>query len=427
MTKVIRGLGALVVLLCTQLAIADVAAGYQWLSQQQQSDGAIFSSNEQALKYQASHEALKASALFDNLALTSFFQASTINDTEFLARHLQVVDDATQKQVLLNKILTRQNQDGGFGHIPAYGSTNYDSYWALLAIVDSSTVALSGSKVLSYLMTNQNVDGGWSYPESFSSIYLTARVTELLVQLRLQYPTVQDTLNKATGYLLANASLDASIPQRALVLKALSIANASLDVTSGLAQNLLDAQALDGSWEQSVYSTALALQALKAFDRSVMAAGSENGIASVSGKVILAGSSQPVSGVTVAFVNNSNKITTTDVYGDYSLIKLPLGTYTLLYSKPGYYSQTKTVSLVSGDPLKLDNVALQVATSEAVFAGHIYDDQTGGNIDNATLTLSGAGNYTVTTGSNGAFSIAGLPGGNYQLTLQATDYRPLTM
>lgn len=405
---------------------ADVSDGYIWL-EQQQVEGTIYSLGDNALKYQATLEALQLHATgFETTTIQSYIDGLTDQSTELLARRILSQADLSNVPHLLLQLGFRQNSDGGFGNELNQSSNNYDSYWVLAALADASVDQSRISQVISYLMDSQNSDGGWSYPESFSSVNLTGRIVPTLVQLRTTYPSIQETLNSAVGFLLGNLSLDLGNADKAIVLKALARAGASIDITASLTQNLMDEQLVNGSWNESVYTTSLVLQSIKAFELSSLVTETDNAISSIAGKVVLAGSSEPLNNVTITFVTDDNKSAVSGQFGEFTLSKLPLGRHTLLFSKSGYLSLTKTVSLTSGHTVELASIALQPAASGAFFSGVIYDDYTGEKVQGASIALSGSTiNYSISTSNNGEFSLPSLQSGDYQITISAQGYRNL--
>lgn len=98
----------------------------------------------------------------------------------------------------------------------------------------------------------------------------------------------------------------------------------------------------------------------------------------LTGRVVDAASSSALSGVTVTVAGATS--TTTNSNGDYAFASITNGTYSVTFSKSGYTSQTKTVTISGGQSTKADvalaavpvNLALNKTFSASRYASSYY-------------------------------------------------------
>jgi hypothetical protein len=171
----------------------------------------------------------------------------------------------------VGSLLAVRNTDGGFNGSKDYPSNVLDTAFALQALAAGSTdtTAINGS--LSYLLAAQNSDGGWGFvPGQTSHVYYTAIVMQALESAsggQVQTTAIANALSRATSYLLAQQQPDGSwgnVADTALAFTAINKTTGNVAVRSAAIRYLLGQQQVNGSWSDDPYSTALALQALKA-------------------------------------------------------------------------------------------------------------------------------------------------------------------
>ncbi len=113
----------------------------------------------------------------------------------------------------------------------------------------------------------------------------------------------------------------------------------------------------------------------------------------------------------------------TDSNGDFSLAGMSPGNYQLQISKAGYQVKTVAVNISDANPA----VALGSAVALAPF---VIDGvaQLFGAGDHSAITVSVLGTaFTAQTDTDGAFNIAGLSAGNYQLQISKSGYQLKTL
>lgn len=402
---------------------ADTQTGYQWLGQQQQADGGIYTASEEALGYQATFEAMEVSPVSFQAAQVGTYTASAGDgSTEFLSRQVLLEQGGALELDLADQLVLRQNLDGGFGNDKGYDSTPYDTYWALMALADASADTLTITRELGFLVGAQNQDGGWSYPESFSSLKLTAEIEALLARLRYRHTFIQMTHNRALDFLLAAQGTPQTVDEKALLLEAVVLASTSRDQASAIATELEQLQQANGSWAGRAYPTALALRALRLYQNGGVIDNATPVIASVKGRVVLAGTSMPLAGVTVTF--DGGRVVTTDATGGFLLSGLPSGRYAVSLGKEGFQGVSRVVSLSSVMTVDLGVIALEQGATSAQLTGLVYDDQTRLPIAHAQVIVDGWLLYPVTTNGAGQVELSGLFSGEYQLEIVAEEYLP---
>lgn len=158
------------------------------------------------------------------------------------------------------------------------------------------------------------------------------------------FGTLKGTVKTTSGAAIANATVTTDKGQTAT-----TDASGAYDLGSVATGAYTLTVAATGYTGQSKSVTVSANQAATADFALATAAGI------VSGTVTDAGTSAALSGVAVSLSNGLS--TTTDSLGRYSFVSVPTGTYTATYSKSGYTTQTKSVTVLAGQTVTV-NVAL---------------------------------------------------------------------
>lgn len=137
---------------------------------------------------------------------------------------------------------------------------------------------------------------------------------------------------------------------------------------------------------------------------------------SISGTIRSGSTAGPVlAGATVAIAGRA-AITTSA--GTFSIAGIPLGTYPLVISRPGYYTKTMTGFLVNGNRTGL-NFYLVAAPRYSMSGTVRSGSPTGPVLAGATVSIAGK---TAMTSSTGSFGITGIPIGSYTLTISKSGY-----
>ncbi|GIV18710.1 MAG: hypothetical protein KatS3mg023_0461 [Armatimonadota bacterium] len=150
-------------------------------------------------------------------------------------------------------------------------------------------------------------------------------------------------------------------------------------------------------------------------------------VGSVAGTVRDALSGQPLAGATVT-ANLSGRVVwvLTDNNGVYRIDDLPRATYTMGADALGYRAQGISASVAPGTVTSADMVLTPLTEPVGTLRGKTYDLLSGGNVNNATVTLiSDLGwSLTVNTGGGNSYQWTNLPARTrYRLAATAENYR----
>ncbi|HEY0720340.1 MAG TPA: carboxypeptidase regulatory-like domain-containing protein [Gammaproteobacteria bacterium] len=145
-------------------------------------------------------------------------------------------------------------------------------------------------------------------------------------------------------------------------------------------------------------------------------------LASVSGGLsgeIRAQGGAALSGAVIT-VSDTGDRTVSDGSGQFTFAALPVGGHTLEVSLPGYTTTTIPVTIAA-------NTTTPIATAiELVphhFSGRVALGTGVTDRSGVSVTLTGGASYAATTSSDGGFSFAAVPPGNYQLTVTMSGYK----
>ncbi len=395
-----------------------------WLADQAKPDGSYSTATDIATVTQATAETARTLRALGRGTEANFADVRVTADpydgTELLARRVVAgVALSAPAAPLIAQLLTYQNADGGFGEAAGYDSNPLDTAYALEALAAANMVGGPVNGAVNYLRVQQTLTGGWSGAGGSADPYTSALAARALSFYRTQIPAIAPTVNTALNYLLGARRADGLwgedfVSAQALLTLAISASDPAPLAVSASA--LRAAQRADGSWAQDVYSTALALRALRVFDTR---GGSTASTGSVSGYVLSAGTTEPLQGATVAAAGRTVQ---TNAEGYFSLAGLPAGDQTLLASKAGYES-TSVVAQVRASQLgNAGSILLAQSTSGAVVRGKVFDAGTRQGLAGTQVSFSGSANYSVVSGADGSFELPGITPGSYSLVFHKSGY-----
>jgi len=249
----------------------DFNKAVSWIQAQQKSDGSYMTTNDLAVPARSTSDALTA---FRVLSVASsaaqdqayaFIQNLDQNRTEWLAR--QIIASAEQGAVntsFVALLKTYQNEDGGFGAFNGHASHTQETAWALLALAAAENQMNTETQdALSWLIGKQQSAGYWQNHVDGDDFALTAHALETL-RIYGQIYVLQNELNKAQQWVMQQQSGGqwGSVYKNALGLRAVAPGLTDAGSVQTAIDALLIAQSTNGSWENDVYTTAIALQAL---------------------------------------------------------------------------------------------------------------------------------------------------------------------
>ena len=150
-------------------------------------------------------------------------------------------------------------------------------------------------------------------------------------------------------------------------------------------------------------------------------------LSSIMGQALLEDRATSVSGIVVSVANTDFR-TVTDAQGQYQILRLSPGRYTLVFEHPGYLTQRVPVMLESGDLVFEKPVILRRAPAAAgqgrVITGNVqFLDAIGqpvAPVGSALVYLDGTARMTV-PGLDGAFRFDNLPPARYIVTAVAPE------
>ncbi|MDA8100354.1 MAG: Ig-like domain-containing protein, partial [Nitrospiraceae bacterium] len=190
---------------------------------------------------------------------------------DYLSRKIEVFAEAGRDTSgLVQELLGRRNPDGGWGSDSQYLSTSTDTALALRALVISGYRDVEGiSSAANFLMARQNADGGWGSGDGGSLVQETAHVLWAFNRIKTIYG-LSDRISIGENWLLSKQNPDggygnspSTVYDTATALISLAELNAPPAVTKPAVDYLSSRQAGNGSWNDSVFQTALAVKAIQ--------------------------------------------------------------------------------------------------------------------------------------------------------------------
>lgn len=407
-------------------AFADIAGGINWLATQPNANGSFGSTPASlATPVQTSAEVLRAYRVTGQTAQPPyapaivFLNGDTETNTEFLARKIVVnVGAGNDVTAMINALVANQNSDGGFGDQPGYESSAFDTAYALTALAAAGRTSDPAAQwALSYLLSIQGGDGGFSAGEDEPSVYLSA-LASIAMQPFAATTAVQDAINRANTWLLNRQLADAGwgdIPGSSLAALATLGTTTDPAFQSRVLSYLLSQQLADGSWAGDAFSTALALQALVA---TPGAPAPQTG--GLTGRIRDATTLQAIAGGAVEITGGAN--TVSDTLGGFALSNIPVGNYTVTVSVAGYVPRSYQVTLVTDTVTDIGDVLMAPVTNTGSLQGTITDAASGSPLADVTVAVTGSFTGSTQTASNGTFRFVGLPPGAVTVTASRSGY-----
>ncbi len=252
----------------TPILNASHDAGVTWLTTNQQLDGSWQDSAASCIRDTA---AALLSLKSISTAVTNYQNGAawlggvTPANTDFLARKVTSLDGGTS----LNALLSRQNTDGGWGSASGYASSTIDTALALQALAAAGyTNGVEVTDAINYLLAAQLNTGGWALQGTAAMVQPTAFTLSAFNNFRADY-SLDVAIGKGVAWLLPKQNVDggfgnspSTIHDTAATLLALRDTGASTVATDNAVSYLLANQSDDGSWQNSSFLTALAVEAL---------------------------------------------------------------------------------------------------------------------------------------------------------------------
>ena len=133
----------------------------------------------------------------------------------------------------------------------------------------------------------------------------------------------------------------------------------------------------------------------------------------IAGKVTDAADGSPIEGATVS---DGTRSAVSDANGNYTIVNIPEGSYTVTASKGGYETQSISVAVISG---QTTNVDFALTMTLGSITGKVTDTIDGSPIERATVI---DGKTFAVTDANGIYTLSDIPQGDYTLTASKEGY-----
>lgn len=434
-------LGRLGVLIIAQAflataAIAGIDEGKAWLLSSQQTDGSITSATSRGNAFQNTAEALDTFQLIGGVPGTAssqalaFLDADAYTGSSYIAQRVYLRSSyGMSSAALATDLYARQDESAAIGEFPHYQSTTLDTAHALMALDAASSLnSQDAAYMVGILLSLQLSDGGWALSGTTSNTLVTAHVVRALAAYRTRF-TMNAELSRATAFLLGQrvgATTWVDTLTSASAIQALMSWVADPGLLTDAANYLRDQQTTDGSWENDVITTAVALRALWLAD--ARAAGGNGVLPStggLSGRVVDAVTGEPLVGVNASLVENPGISVSSAQNGEFLLTGLEPGTYTVRLSKAGYTGVSAVIVAASRQVVDLGEVALGVIADSAIFKAMLFDSNAGQPIPGVQVELTGPVTYRGMTDGSGQFEQSEVVPGNYNYQITHPDYQPV--
>ncbi|MBI3090252.1 MAG: carboxypeptidase regulatory-like domain-containing protein [Candidatus Tectomicrobia bacterium] len=147
------------------------------------------------------------------------------------------------------------------------------------------------------------------------------------------------------------------------------------------------------------------------------------GTASILGTVLATDTGQPLRGATVS-LTPLGRSAVSGTSGDYQLLNLPRGTYTLTASLSSFLSaQVENVAVTSAGVQTIDFSLPRVTTAAGGISGRVLNAVSGAALPAITVR---AGTASTSTDAQGAFTLTSIPAGGATVSVQAAGFEPFS-
>lgn len=362
-------------------------------------------------------------------AARQYLSSQSYAGTELVVRRIVAkVQAGESASALLAELSTRQNRDGGFGELAGHDSAPIDTAFALEALALTGTAGTTVGNAVSYLLNQQKSDGGWG-DASGTNVYTTAVAVRALSYFKTSY-SLGGPLQGASNFLLSQRGASDLWDEdflSSLGLIALASTVSDVSAIDQSAQALEARQLVDGSWADDVYTTALALRALRLYAsrKSGGTVGTSSG--TIEGYVYDADSGMPLAGASVVPTAQAGLAVSTNSSGYFAISGLAPGDYTLQVGKTGYGSVGKVAAVVPGQSTNVGVVSLYAQGSPTTppstltLYGQVLDGVGNTPVAGAAVSLVGTATSLVTDAA-GKFMLADLSTLSFDLDISAGGY-----
>lgn len=422
--------------LTISLSSASVEDGVDWLTQHTTTQADIEENTHISTPLQSINEAFSTLCDLNESYGSIALPVLESNTTEELSRIIIMKELVSQdSDLFVAQLLMHQNKDGGFGELEGYDSTVLDTAFAIRALVNSSTESDSARKAVEFIKRKQHSNGAWVDHLESDTVYITMLALNALYVAR-QNNSVKDNLIFGRGYLLEHrdsTDLWGENYLDAFGLTVLLPLVSEKTILKSHFDHILASQKMDGSWDEGIFTTALALKALDTYLNKVYDSSLdpyvENEI-SIEGQARDSRTGEAISGVQVVLSGANSKTTITDTEGKYKIIDLVQGVTQVSFNLEGYQSVKIGLDLKDKTRYTLDR-NLKKKTQEGAhrisIEGEIRDSHSEEPLSGVQIVLSGANSKTAITDTEGKYRITDLVDGTTQIHLSLKGYTALQL
>ena len=251
---------------------AEIDDGVGWLVENQRGDGRWADAAQTAERDTA--EALTALSHFPAAgdswtAGAAWLNQTALANTDFISRKIDALSGSEKAaDPWIRELISLQNADGGWGSGRGYTSNATDTALALKALAGEgySEAAVIDAAAL-FLEGQQHSDGGWGIDDGESRIMTTVNALQAFLGHRDTFSGEQ--IQNGWSWLAAKQNPDggfgtspSTVYDTAGALIALKSAGMASEAANHAMAYLLNHQAASGSWHESAYQTALAVEAI---------------------------------------------------------------------------------------------------------------------------------------------------------------------
>ncbi|MBM0106673.1 carboxypeptidase regulatory-like domain-containing protein [Steroidobacter sp. S1-65] len=405
--------------LTAQIAAAD------WLTDQRQQDGSFATAADVSTPYQSTAEAVSTLHALGRAVeigdAQQYLLRQEYSGTEFLARRIVAAATAgVAAPELVAELLLHQNADGGFGESIGYQSTALDTAFALDALVASGHLSSTPAGFgVGYLQQQQQSSGAWLGIDGGTSAYTTALCVQALWKFRHRF-AVTNSINAARAQLLAQRDaqhLWGEPHLSALVLTALLPTLADATTLADSVNALRATMLANGSFNNDVYTTALAMRALATADAPY-----EDQI-KIRGRLIDGDTQAVLPRARIDFTGAASTTVTAGDDGRFEYVSATAGSYSLAISVSGYAPVIASTTVRAGQTVDFGDIALLrgQAPVAAVLQGKVTDKITNIGIAGVTVDVIGP-SLSATTDADGHYQIVNIPPGEATLSARIDGY-----
>jgi len=337
-------------------------------------------------------------------------------------------------QELNDELIDRVQADGGFSPFKDYQSNLLDTIFALHALVKINPRSPLLPSLVEYIKSKQQANGGFKLDlDEQTSVYISAQAS-LALQLVSSQFELDNELNAVTQYILSQRNTTDSTAsdyqtwqtnwETALALLAIVNVNTDQVQYQQAIDKLNNAQLANGSWDEDVYTTALALRIQAILSGTIFIPPTNP--STVFGTIIDETNNQIISAVNIDINTTPMRQTQSSVNGVFSFNNLQAGTYQLSLSAIGYQKRTVDINVLENQTLNIGNVKLYRLTTKGILQGVVTDINSAQPLENAQISITGTNTLNLQTNQQGQY-LSDLDTGEINIEVSLAGYETVTV